>query len=165
MLGNSWLCTEVEEGKPCQESPRVSCGAAVRKVRWLWGWPCGIVALFSLWLAGSGLEWIKQAVGGKFPSFASLLDSPVLLFADRKSLSLSPFLRALLLAEMGHVTTFNHNSRAGWRLWQVFLRTSINGVEESGGNDYINFIVKKIINTWRPDALTLEPMGLLFKTK
>lgn len=81
---------------------------------------CGIVLLpLSLaWLplaqSGSNRLW------GKFSSFASLLDSPVVLFADRKSLSLSPFLRALLLAEMGHVTTLNHSNRAGARLNDIF---------------------------------------------
>lgn len=159
MPRNSWLCTEV--GREAQPGVSVSSGE-------LQSGRCAALGLALqhrgavLSLAGRLWPGVDQtSCEGKFPSFASLLDSPVVLFADRKSLSLSPFLRALLLAGMGHVTTLNHNSRAGWRLWRVILSTSINGVEESGGNDYINFIVKKIINTWRPDALLLEPMALV----
>lgn len=79
----------------------------------------GLAALWCSLFLWPGRLWPRvdqTGCGGKFPSFASLLDSPVVLFADRKSLSLSPFLRALLLAEMGHVTTLNHSNGAGWRL-------------------------------------------------
>jgi len=51
-----------------------------------------------------------QRPRGELPSFASLLDSPAALCADRKSLSLSPFLSDRLLAEPAHVTRINHNS-------------------------------------------------------
>lgn len=138
-------------GSPASR-PCLQWWAAARKVRWLWGQPGGIVRLFSLWPGRLWPRVDQTSCGGNSPSFASLLDSPVVLSADRKSLSLSPFLRALLLAEMGHVTTLNHNNRPGWGRWHVFLRTSISGVEEPVGNDYINFRVKR--------QLTLEGLTL-----
>lgn len=110
------VCRGARKGRPSSSFCELLSGRCVGSL----GRPCCIVRLpLSLaWPAlaqsGSNKPW------GKFPSFASLLDSPVVLFADRKSLSLSPFLRALLLAEMGHVTTLNHNNRAGSGLNDMF---------------------------------------------
>lgn len=121
MPRNSWLCMQRgKEGKPRQQflSPagELLSGRGVGSLGCLRG--IVLLPLSPAWPAlassGSNKPW------GKFPSFASLLDSPVVLFADRKSLSLSPFLRALLLAEMGHVTTLNHNNRAGSGLNDMF---------------------------------------------
>lgn len=110
---------------------------------------CAAVSLPGL--ACSGLEWIKQAVG-KVPLICIPSRQPCRTLCWQEITVFVTFSQGPLFGRDGPCDHASSQQQVWLRIqWHVFLSVSINGVEESVGNDYTRF-GEKIINTWRTNA-------------